>query len=106
MATQTNLTLLQVNNWFINARRRVLQPMLDAANPEHAKRKKSSNARPACQRFWPATLAQLPVAADADGEQLSDGEEQLSVPQHSDSSSQSAIVGPTDSSAEVAHAFA
>ncbi|XP_034946605.1 homeobox protein PKNOX2-like isoform X2 [Chelonus insularis] len=34
IATQTNLTLLQVNNWFINARRRILQPMLDGAGAE------------------------------------------------------------------------
>ncbi|XP_022666755.1 homeobox protein PKNOX2-like isoform X2 [Varroa jacobsoni] len=29
IAEQTNLSLLQVNNWFINARRRILQPMLE-----------------------------------------------------------------------------
>jgi len=44
IALQTNLTLIQVNNWFINARRRILQPMLEASNPEMAKKKKSSQA--------------------------------------------------------------
>ena len=41
---------------FINARRRILQPMLDASNPEGPKAKKSKiQSRPA-QRFWPDNL--------------------------------------------------
>ncbi|KAK3577319.1 hypothetical protein CHS0354_008414 [Potamilus streckersoni] len=52
IAAQTNLTLLQVNNWFINARRRILQPMLDASNPDQAKAKKAKPTRQP-QRFWP-----------------------------------------------------
>ena len=42
IASKTNLTLIQVNNWFINARRRILQPMLEASNPDMTKKKKSS----------------------------------------------------------------
>lgn len=38
IASQTNLTLLQVNNWFINARRRILQPMLDGAGADAVSR--------------------------------------------------------------------
>ncbi|XP_012940812.1 homeobox protein PKNOX1 [Aplysia californica] len=57
IASQTNLTLLQVNNWFINARRRILQPMLEASNPDKAKTKKMNKpTNKPQQRFWPIPL--------------------------------------------------
>ncbi|KAI9317939.1 Homeodomain-like protein, partial [Dichotomocladium elegans] len=34
LARQTNLTLNQISNWFINARRRILQPMLQKEQQE------------------------------------------------------------------------
>ncbi|XP_061183972.1 homeobox protein PKNOX2-like isoform X1 [Saccostrea echinata] len=69
IASQTNLTLLQVNNWFINARRRILQPMLDASNPEPTKKAKSKPQNRPLQRFWPESIAniqpQLPTGIQA-----------------------------------------
>ncbi|XP_071995159.1 homeobox protein PKNOX1 isoform X2 [Engystomops pustulosus] len=57
IAAQTNLTLLQVNNWFINARRRILQPMLDSSTTDTPKAKKKSGQSRPVQRFWPDSIA-------------------------------------------------
>ncbi|RDD46089.1 Homeobox protein PKNOX2 [Trichoplax sp. H2] len=60
IATQTNLSILQVNNWFINARRRILQPMLDSSNPGSNKSKKPKQQSRPPQKFWSETYANQP----------------------------------------------
>lgn len=44
---------------FINARRRILQPMLDASNPEPTKKAKSKPQNRPLQRFWPESIANI-----------------------------------------------
>ncbi|CAF3474944.1 unnamed protein product [Rotaria socialis] len=77
ISQKTNLSLLQVNNWFINARRRILQPMLEASNPDLAANKKKKRYETESDdqhhhhhhtpnrqisninRYWPSSLAQF-----------------------------------------------
>ncbi|TRY94105.1 hypothetical protein DNTS_033698 [Danionella cerebrum] len=96
IAAQTNLTLLQVNNWFINARRRILQPMLDASNPDPApKAKKMKSQHRPTQRFWPDSIVFL-IVPNLDSLGM-DGLQSLS----SDSATlamQQAMLGGTDDS--------
>lgn len=47
---------------FINARRRILQPMLDASNPEtnqKAKKPKMQSHKTQSNRFWPDNIASI-----------------------------------------------
>lgn len=53
------MTLCTVFLRFINARRRILQPMLDASNPEPTKKAKSKPQNRPLQRFWPESIANI-----------------------------------------------
>ncbi|XP_077284013.1 homeobox protein PKNOX1-like isoform X3 [Arctopsyche grandis] len=106
LAAQTRLTLLQVNNWFINARRRILQPMLDGKDTSVGQTKRKQSGGQASKRFWPDSLSSLQPqlstgllsSSDEEDEEAeeSDSEQELVIDQQVDSNARSAA-GDQDS---------
>ncbi len=61
---QVSVVIWIASDWldfirFINARRRILQPMLDASSSDTPKSKKKTPQTRPLQRFWPNSLASV-----------------------------------------------
>ncbi|XP_064604645.1 homeobox protein PKNOX1-like [Liolophura sinensis] len=107
IAAQTNLTLLQVNNWFINARRRILQPMLDSSNPDQTKQKKSRPPSRPVQRFWPDKIAnlqpQLSVPTETTSPDADQSGGQEAMPAETEAPSQPTLTTAVTSNTQIPH---
>ena len=64
LAFAASVTLRLLIDRFINARRRILQPMLDASNPEGSKTKKNKPQNRQVQRHWPDNIASMQVSGN------------------------------------------
>lgn len=60
---------------FINARRRILQPMLDSSCSETPKTKKKTAQNRPVQRFWPDSIASGVAQQQSNELTMSDGKE-------------------------------
>ncbi|KAJ1975522.1 Homeobox protein [Dimargaris xerosporica] len=74
LANQTDLTLAQINNWFINARRRILQPILD----QYAKSAVTSNGNASSGSHTPTSRS--PPLGSGSSQGLGSSPESVSAP--------------------------
>eukprot|EP00026_Physarum_polycephalum_P008515 Phypoly_transcript_08603.p1 GENE.Phypoly_transcript_08603~~Phypoly_transcript_08603.p1 ORF type:complete len:338 (+),score=101.50 Phypoly_transcript_08603:448-1461(+) len=79
LSHQTSLSMNQISNWFINARRRILQPMLENARHQNGDTPTTPPALPAAQQ---PQLQPTPTAQSQQPQQLTLQQQQMQQLQH------------------------